>query len=39
MSATVYDDSFEFVADHPFLFFIFDSRSKAILFIGRFSGN
>ncbi|KRX19553.1 Serpin B9, partial [Trichinella nelsoni] len=39
MSATMYDDSFEFVADHPFLFFIFDSRSNAILFIGRFSGN
>ncbi|KRY42082.1 Serpin B9 [Trichinella spiralis] len=37
MSGVMYEDSFEFVADHPFLFFIFDSRSKAILFIGRFS--
>ncbi|KRX69111.1 Serpin B9, partial [Trichinella sp. T6] len=39
MSGVMYEKSFEFVADHPFLFFIFDSRSKAILFIGRFSGN
>ncbi|KRX76977.1 Serpin B9 [Trichinella sp. T6] len=35
MSGVMYEKSFEFVADHPFLFFIFDSRSKAILFIGQ----
>ncbi|KRY01733.1 Leukocyte elastase inhibitor, partial [Trichinella pseudospiralis] len=39
MSAVMYDKHFEFIADRPFTFFIFDDRSKAILFIGRFSGN
>ncbi|HUT86253.1 MAG TPA: serpin family protein [Elusimicrobiales bacterium] len=30
--------SFEFTADHPFIFFIRHEESKSILFLGRFTG-
>jgi len=34
-SASIPRDPFEFRADHPFLFYIVDNSTKAILFLGR----
>ncbi|KFD66505.1 hypothetical protein M514_05736 [Trichuris suis] len=39
LSAKMHPQRYVFTADHPFLFAIVDTRFKALLFLGRFTGN